>query len=105
MDTPSDLLGEPTSPDDLELGPVQRLVLRQLRALGTLTKDEAGALAHNYRGRHAADSRCRYCAVDGADILAALVRRGYAEKTGGGGVQLARPLFKPDAHDDFPEGF
>lgn len=91
-----DLLGEPTAPTDLQLGPVQRLVVRQLRELGTMTKDEAGAIAHNYRGRHDAGARCAYCAVDGADILEALVARGEAERGAEGHVQLPRPAVAPE---------
>lgn len=49
----------------------------------TLTVDEAGALVHARRGKHPADARCDYCAIDGAGALARLRERGDSPGPGG----------------------
>lgn len=69
------ILGTPDQPTDLELGPVQREVLRFARQHGTISKDEAGAIAHAHREKHTAEERCRWCGVDGAPILRSLIGR------------------------------
>lgn len=100
------ILGDAAQPVDDELGVTQRAVMRELRRVAVVTRDEAGAIAHANRGKHAVDERCRYCGVDGAPILAALVKRGLAEKANGG-VTLPRPkpVAAPDDTDPFPPGF
>lgn len=102
-DVHSDLLGEPTDPDDLQLGPVQRLVLRKLRQHGTLTTDEAGAIAHHHRGKHDVDATCQFCGVDGRELLAALVKRGLAERGDAGTVRLAGAPPSPGGGPDTAE--
>lgn len=68
-----DLFGSETPLEELSLGHVQRLLAAKERELdGPLTADEAGALIHAQRGKHDAEARCAYCAVDGADALARL---------------------------------
>jgi hypothetical protein len=99
MDAPLDLLGEPTDPADLELGPTQRLVVRALRELRTLTSDEAGAIAHEQRRKHGRHDRCAYCAIDGHPILDRLIQLGHAERGAEGAVQLPRRHTVPDTQD------
>lgn len=84
------LLGTVDDPIDLELGIVQREVVRELRRLRTLSKDEAGAIAHEHRGKHSREQRCEFCGADGAAILGALLRRGVAIKAPEGDVAPAR---------------
>lgn len=40
-----------------------------VRAHAPVTADEVGANQHARRGKHAADERCRYCAMEGKSIL------------------------------------
>lgn len=96
------LLGVPDLPEDLELGPVQREVMRFVRAHGSVSKDEAGALAHDHRDKHGANDRCAFCAIDGAPILRALVERGRLAKRPDGGAGLPEPVRGPG---DLPAGF
>lgn len=95
------LLGQPDRPEDLELGVVQREVMRELRQLNYLTRDEAGAITHQHRGKHGSEERCQWCAVDGAIVIESLVKRGLVERGAEGSVQLARPkVNQPD--DEIP---
>jgi len=89
------LLGQPDRPEDQALGPVQREVIRQLRQLEYMTRDEAGAIAHQHRGRHQADETCQFCAVDGTLIIGSLLKRGLVERGSEGSFQLARPTVNP----------
>ncbi len=82
------LIGAPDQPDDLELGPVQREVLRFAREHGTISKDEAGALAHAHLEKHTAEERCQFCGVDGAPILRSLIGRKRLAKRSDGLAQL-----------------
>lgn len=82
------LLNAPDQPDDLDLGPVQREVMRFVRERGSISKDEAGALEHAHRGKHSADERCAFCSIDGAPILRALVQRGRLAKRPDGSAGL-----------------
>ena len=87
---------------------MQRAVIRVLRRCETMSKDEAGAIAHAGRGRHPVDERCMWCGVDGDGILASLIARGLAERAPEGGAQLPRPAERPPAcanPDPFPEGY
>lgn len=86
------------------IGPVQRAVLDELERLGTLSKDEAGAVVHHHRGKHGADERCRFCAIDGRIVLASLVKRGVAERGAEGTVQLPRSTAL-QGPGDLPEGY
>lgn len=96
------LLGAPDLPEDLELGTVQREVMRVLRELDTVTRDEAGAISHAHRGKHGVDDRCAYCALDGNSVLASLLKRGLVEKTVNGAVQLPQPLTGSADFGDIP---
>lgn len=96
------LLGTPDLPEDLDLGSVQRLVIRFVREHGSISKDEAGAIAHQHRGRHSADERCAFCSIDGEDLLAALARRRQVERGAEGDAQLPRAR---RGAGDLPEGF
>lgn len=72
------LLGGEIPVEDLELGPIQRLLAQRERALegsDPLTDDEAGAAIHARQGKHSEDTRCQWCAVDGADALERLRAR------------------------------
>jgi hypothetical protein len=71
------LFGETVAVGEDKLGPNQRAVLAAIRERGRLSKDEAGALLHERRGKHSAELRCEWCATDGADVLASLRRRGF----------------------------
>ena len=75
---------------DVGLGPVQQLVMRFVREHGTISKDEAGAVAHAHAGRHPADELCAYCAIRGADVLRSLLGRELVERGADGAVQLPR---------------
>lgn len=86
------LLGHPDTPEDLDLGSAQRLVIRFLREHGSISKDEAGAIAHQHRGKHHADDRCAFCAIDGEDLLEALARRHLIDRGLEGLAQLPRVL-------------
>lgn len=102
------LLGGVERPEDDQLGPVQRAALRVLRRLGTLHRDEAGAIAHAHRGKHGVDERCAYCSTDGAVLLESLVRRRQAERAPEGAVQLPRPRTDSpglQGPGDLPEGY
>jgi hypothetical protein len=101
-DSQLNLLGVPDLPDDLELGPVQREVMRFVRERGSITKDEAGALAHSHRDKHCVDERCAHCSIDGAPILRALVGRARLAKRPDGGAGLPEPVRGPG---DLPAGF
>jgi len=71
-----DLLGER---DALGLSPRQRFALDLLAAhRDGLDADEVGAAWHAERGKHGADTRCAWCARDGASILRELRHRGLA---------------------------
>jgi hypothetical protein len=69
--------GGSESPEEAALGPVQRAVLAEIREYGRIEPDEAGALAHERRGRHSRAERCGYCGRDGRKILASLSKRGF----------------------------
>lgn len=90
MNEQINLLGAPDAPEDLELGVVQREVMRFLRRIGTITADEAGAVAHAHSGKHQIDERCAFCAIDGKPILVSLLRRGRVERGAEGAFQLPR---------------
>lgn len=96
------LLGESDQPIDIELGVVQREVMRFARACGTVSKDEAGAIAHNHRGKHGIDERCAFCAIDGTPLLRALMERGRLVKRPDGGAGLPERVRGPS---DLPAGF
>lgn len=98
------LLGEPDRPEDLELGVVQREVMRFVREHGTVTRDEAGAIGHAHRQKHGTDDRCAYCSIDGALVLESLLRRELVEPSTDGAVQVPRQL-APILQGDLPEGF
>lgn len=89
------LLGAPDLPEDLELGPVQREVMRYVREHGSVSSDEAGALAHAHAGRHGADERCMWCAARGSDVVRALIERGRLVKRPDGGAGLPEPKRGP----------
>jgi hypothetical protein len=82
------LLGTPDQPTDLALGPVQREVLRFAREHGTISKDEAGQIAHARLEKHRADETCKWCGVDGAPILRSLIGRKRLVKRRDGLAQL-----------------
>jgi hypothetical protein len=82
------LLGERTQPADLHLGPLQREVMEFVRAHETISKDEAGQIAHARRGKHGADELCAFCSIDGAPILKSLRDRGLLEKRRDGLARL-----------------
>jgi hypothetical protein len=86
------LLGEPDQPEDDDLGPVQKAAMRVIRRAGSMSRDEAGAIAHANRGRHDADERCAFCGTDGAQLLESLIRRKLVEPAPGGMVQLPRAV-------------
>lgn len=85
------LLGEPDQPEDDELGPVQRAAMRVIRRVGSMSRDEAGAIAHAHRGKHSVEERCTFCGTNGAVLLESLIRRGLVE-TIVGGVRLPAPV-------------
>lgn len=97
------LLGDTAQPTDLALGPVQREVMRFLRAHGTCTRDEAGAIAHEHRDKHSRDELCAFCAIDGALVLESLIRRQLADPIPGG-IRLPQPRAAdgPSEWDDIP---
>jgi hypothetical protein len=105
------LLGDHAQPTDRQLGPTQRVVMRKLRRLGTLSKAEVGAIAHVGRGKHKVDETCMFCGVDGEPICQSLVHRQLAEWTPEGDIRLAQrrsrvqPPTVEDDVDPFPEGF
>lgn len=98
------LLGEPDRPEDLLLGVGQREVMRFLREHETVTRDEAGAIAHERRGKHSRDELCAFCSIDGALLLESLAKRGFVERAADGAVQLPRAT-APSLQGDLPEGF
>jgi hypothetical protein len=75
---------------DVGLGPVQALVMGFVREHGTISKDEAGQLAHAHAGRHPADATCAYCAIRGADVLRSLLGRELVERAAEGLFQLPK---------------
>jgi len=87
---------------DVGLGPVQRAVMAFLREHGTISKDEAGAVAHAHAGRHPADETCAYCAIRGADVLRSLLGRELVERAAEGLFQLPKAKAGPG---DLPEGY
>jgi hypothetical protein len=98
------LTGDPivTADNGQRLGAAQQAVLEELRELGRLDDDEAGAILHERRGKHARDERCAWCARDGRDVLKSL--RGHKlakEKRGNGWVDpqaRARRSDPPTSH-------
>lgn len=101
------LLGDQAQPVDDELGVVQREAMRELRRLGTLSRAEAGAIAHEHRGKHGRTETCMWCATDGALLLESLIRRQLAEAAPGGDARLPTPK-QPQAlqdRDQWPAGF
>lgn len=89
------------------LGPTQRAVLDELERLGNLSRDEAGAISHERRGKHSRDQRCAHCAMDGRIILASLVKRHLAERGAEGMFQLPHPGGRSEGLQgpgDLPEG-
>lgn len=99
------MLGTEDLPEDLDLGLVQREVMRELRRLGTITRDEAGAIAHSLRHKHGADERCAFCGIDGTHVLQSLLKRRLVEKSVNGAVRLPQPLTGSADFGEFPEGF
>ena len=101
------LLGDQAQPVDDELGLTQRAVMRELRRKGTLSRAEAGQIAHAHRGKHSVEETCMFCGTDGALLLESLIRRELAEAAAGGDVRLPTPK-QPEAlqdRDQWPEGF
>jgi hypothetical protein len=88
--------GDVDAPKQPKLGLNQQRVLKALEHFGTLWTDEAGALIHALRGKHSADDRCQFCAIDGRTVLGSLIRLGLAEKGSEGAVQLRqKPQERP----------
>lgn len=76
----------------------QRAVLLELRKLGRLDQDEAGAIAHELKeGRwaHGRDTRCDFCSRDGRQILERLVGLGLARRR--------RPANRIEYHAHIPD--
>lgn len=96
------LLGTADLPEDLGLGLVQREVMRELRRLGSITRDEAGAIAHSHRDKHCVDERCAFCPIDGALLVDSLLKRGLVDRGVDGAVRL--PQLEPAVvvEDDIP---
>lgn len=102
------LLGDTAQPQDDELGPVQREVMRVIRRTETLSWDEAGAIAHHQAGKHGVDERCMFCGQDGCRLLESLIRRKLVEANRHGHVRLPTTPTPPEARpdrDQWPEGF
>lgn len=71
-----DLFGGETPTGELEMPAIVRMLAAAERERDSeLTADEAGALIHERRSKHGADTRCRYCAGDGAEALQRLRQR------------------------------
>jgi hypothetical protein len=86
------LLGDTAQPEDGELGPVQRAVMRVIRRTETMSWDEAGAIAHCHSGKHGVDERCLDCGQDGARLIESLIRRKLVEPSQHGFVRLPSVL-------------
>lgn len=105
------LLGDHAQPIDEQLGPLQRIVIRKLRRVGSLSKAEVGAIAHTGRGKHSIDETCMFCGVDGEGICESLVQRELAEWTPEGDIRVraivraVQPTVEPDELDPFPAGY
>lgn len=106
----STLFGD-DQPDDLDLGPTQRAVVRFARRYGTVSKSDIGAVAHDLRGKHEVSDWCLYCGVDGEEIAKRLLARGVLERAPEGEYRVSQPaavLNAPTEEDDvdvFPPGF
>jgi hypothetical protein len=84
------ILGTADQPTDLELGVTQRAVMRVLRRLGELSRDEVGAIVHAGRGKHSVDDRCMWCGVDADGVIESLEHRSLVTRESGV-VRLAQP--------------
>lgn len=85
------LLGDTAQPEDGELGPVQKAVMRVIRRTETMSWDEAGAIAHAHRGKHSVEQTCEFCGLDGGALLESLIRRGLVVPDRQGFVRVADP--------------
>lgn len=92
MTSQLNLLGDTDQPEDGELGPVQRAVMRVIRRTETMSWDEAGAIAHCHANKHGVDERCLDCGQDGARLLESLIRRGLVEPARHGFARLTSVL-------------
>jgi hypothetical protein len=105
------ILDDHAQPVDEQLGPLQRVVMRDLRSRGSLSKADVGAIAHARRGKHAADETCMFCGVEGDGICESLVQRELADWTPEGDIRLrmivkaAEPPQVEDDVDPFPAGY
>lgn len=108
-----DLLGGEAVAGERKLGERQQLILSALTE-GPLTDDEAGALIHDTRGKHIAETRCPYCAQEGRGVLVSLRKRGLCirrrsgqwERKGARGSGEASPdSAGASTYNQFPEGF
>jgi len=89
------LLGDTAQPEDDELGPVQRAVMRVIRRTETMSWDEAGAIVHAHRSKHTVDERCEFCGTDGAQLLESLIRRELVIPNGHGYVKAVITAERP----------
>lgn len=104
-----DLLGGETPAGERKLGERQQLVLTALTE-GPLSDEEAGALIHGTRGKHAAEKRCLYCAQEGRGVLVSLRKRGLCIRRRSGrwerkGVRGSVSRETIQTYNQLPEGF
>ena len=99
------------------LTPRQAYALEVISEHGPIQSVDLGAHLHEYRRRnggrgHASDELCEFCQGEGADVGAALQRKGLVKRRRGEGWVVAswtpwsrKPSSQMGPDDDWPEGF
>lgn len=86
--------------------PRQDAVLQFLREHPDgISTDEAGQAAHASAGKHDIETVCKYCGLDGRQILRTLERKRLVRRTGNGQFTLRIDEPKDEAFGAFPDGF
>lgn len=103
------LTGKPAPPPLRPLTDRQKEILKLVEDSGTagVMPADIGAAIHEWRSKHSADDRCRFCADDGLDALRALQKRKdvVRRKTGRWTVPKPKTVVNHGSTNDLPDGF
>lgn len=86
--------------------PRQDAVLEHLKAHPDgISVDEAGQAAHASAGKHDIETVCKYCGIDGRQILRTLERKRLVRRAGNGQFVLRIEEAADAAFGEFPDGY